>query len=108
MRISGLKTEHSYEEIRAVFLDLLAGREPTEYYDLQQYGYVSKNIAIVFQKRESPDLHKEWRARGDWPELSEPDLSLVSEVFWNLFLERIITLGINSGNSQYPFFRVSQ
>jgi hypothetical protein len=104
-----LSTTHSYEEIRAAFLDLLAGREKAEYYTLDQYGHVSKNIAIVLQSRELPaDEIRKQRERNEYPYLCRPDDRLLSEVFWNLFLERIITLGAEGGEPIFPWFRLSQ
>lgn len=50
--------------------------------------------------------HEQLRAR--WPpRLSEADAEAFLEVFWGLFREGIITLGLNDNNRECPFFRVS-
>jgi len=39
--------------------------------------------------------------------ISNSDKDLVLEIFWALFREGIITLGMNSSNRNFPFFRLS-
>lgn len=97
--------DHSYEEIRNVALDLLSGRETALFYGLEQYEHLMINIAWVFMKRQNPDANP--RNTRD-PQLSLSDREKCLEVFWGLFREGIITLGLNDGNREYPFFRVSE
>jgi hypothetical protein len=40
-------------------------------------------------------------------ELHPHDAELVRDVFWDLFRQGFITLGMNDGNPQWPFFRLS-
>lgn len=44
--------DHSYEEIRAATLDVLAGREQSPY-PPTQYGHLSIGAAEVFARREN-------------------------------------------------------
>ena len=44
----------------------------------------------------------------DASSLSGSDANLLLEVFWNLFREGIITLGINDQNAAFPWFRISE
>jgi len=92
---------HSYEEIRSVALDILAGREnprdpPT------QYESIKLGIAEVFARREG--LPREGRP----PQLDRVDSEIYLEVFWELFRQGIITLGFNDANREFPHCRVSQ
>ena len=97
--------DHSYEEIRNAALDILADREKT-IYPPDQYNSLETGIAEVFARREAkPDQEV---SRHDRPRLSAADSELFLEVFWNLFREGIITLGYNSANKEFPFFRVSR
>jgi hypothetical protein len=96
--------DHSYEEIRNVVIDIVVGREKVAY-SPDQYSHLLSGIAEVFQRREgttsTPSLfHNE-------PRFSENDAELVREVFWDLFRQGIITLGLNDSNRQFPFFKVS-
>lgn len=101
--------DHSYEEIRAAALDLLAGREKASY-DLHQYQSLMVGVAELFLRREGPS------ARNTGPrvigggdvQLSRPDRELFLEVFWGLFREGVITLGCDDSNREFPFFRVSE
>ena len=45
--------DHSYEEIRAAALDVLAGREQAPY-EPSQYEHISIGVAEVFARRERP------------------------------------------------------
>jgi hypothetical protein len=96
--------DHSYEEIRNVMIDILAGREKTTY-GPSQYGGLLTGAAEVFQRREGRTLapsilHHE-------PRLSANDAELAREVFWDLFRQGIITLGMNDANREFPWFKVS-
>jgi len=91
---------HSYEEIRKVAIDLLSGHEsPT--YSLIQYEHFRLGVGEVFARRESKtaDLHSS--------QLDSEDNEIFLEVFWDLFRQGIITLGMNNSNREFPFFRVT-
>ena len=97
--------DHSYEEIRAAALDLLAGREKAPY-DVNQYEHLSIGVAEVFARREHAANALE-RSRQPF-RLSGADRELLLEVFWDLFRQGIITLGYNDSNREFPFFRLSR
>ncbi|MCA9088024.1 MAG: hypothetical protein KDA90_05240 [Planctomycetaceae bacterium] len=95
--------DHSYEEIRNVVLDILAGREKTAY-EPSQFQHMLLGIGEVLERREGttkPDRHH--RA-----EPSHADRELFPEVFWDLFRQGVITLGLDDSNREFPFFKVSQ
>ena len=94
-----MPANHSYEEIRAVACDILAGREET-IYPPNQYGQVETGIAEVFSRREQG--HQKWCASAFSP--AESDLFM--EVFWDLFRQGIITLGYNTSNNGFPWCRL--
>jgi hypothetical protein len=91
--------DHSYEELRSVALDILAGRE-RGYYDPNQYEHFKNGISDVL----------ETRARGGRivnTQLSPHDSEIFLELFWDLFRQGIITLGLNDYNREFPWFRVT-
>jgi len=100
---------HSFEEIRAAALDLLAGREKASY-ELSQYGHLMAGVAEVFERRgESESAQGGARMLGgSHAQLSRKDRELFLEVFWGLFREGVITLGMNDANREFPFFRVTE
>lgn len=95
-----ITVDHSYEEIRNVALDLLAGRESGKY-ALNQYIHFHINVASVFERRIG-------QASANDPSLSRADKDIFLEVFWGLFREGIITLGQNDSQPSFPHFRVSE
>jgi hypothetical protein len=97
--------DHSYEEIRAAALDVLAGREQVPY-EPSQYQHISIGVAEVFARRERP-VSETTGSRQPF-HLSPADRELFLEVFWDLFRQGIITLGLNDSNREFPFCRLSR
>jgi len=98
--------DHSFEEVRAVALDLLAGREKGTL-PLTLYQHLHVGVGEVFLRRQDPSV----RLVGGNPNvthLSSNDSELFLEVFWSLFREGIITLGLNDSNRDFPHFHVTQ
>ncbi len=94
--------DHSYEEIRTVVLDIILGREKTSYAP-DQFEHLIIGVEEVLDRREGRSADPRGRRNG----LSRDDSNLVREVFWDLFLQRIITLGIDNSNREFPFFSLS-
>jgi hypothetical protein len=90
---------HSYEELRNVAFDLLAGRERGSY-GINQYQHFMIGVAEVLESRARNQIVANAR-------LSSHDSELFLELFWDLFRQGIITLGYNDSNREFPFFRVS-
>jgi hypothetical protein len=97
-------TNHSKEEIRKVVLDLLSGRERV-LHTLNQFRNLEHGVAEVFAKREGPG-HDTGSEFPHVHHLSEQDQEKLLEVFWDLFLERILTLGSDHVNYEFPYFRI--
>lgn len=94
---------HSYEELRAAALDVLTGREKVPY-EPSQYEELSIGIGQVFAQRENriqPGHH------GATYPLDRADKETLLELFWDLFRQGIITLGLNDANREFPFFRLT-
>jgi hypothetical protein len=91
--------DHSYEELRSAVLDILAGREHTTY-DANQYEHLKIGVSDVLQSRKRG-------GRMSNSQLSPHDSELFLELFWDLFRQGIITLGMNDHNREFPWFRVT-
>lgn len=94
---------HSYEEIRSVALDILAGREHVAY-EASQYEHLRLGIGEVFARREN----RIQPGYGGTYSLDNQDSELFLELFWDLFRQGIITLGLNNHNREFPFFRLTR
>ncbi|HEX5719700.1 MAG TPA: hypothetical protein VF179_26325 [Thermoanaerobaculia bacterium] len=69
-----------------------------------QYRSLEQAVAEEFQQRgESSGM----RSLMGGEVLSPKDSDLLLEIFWDLFRQGIITLGLDSANPAFPFFRVS-
>ena len=96
--------QHSYEELRALVLDEVLAQTCRQFEELQQK--VGQGI-----------LHRE----GRWPPretgaaypgitayLHPYDSNTILEIFWDLFRQGVITLGLDSANPGWPWFRLSR
>ena len=91
---------HSYEEIRNVIVDILLGKEQL-HYPTNQFSSLVSGVNEVFARRAG-----QAGPVGQLP--SNPqDAELVRDVFWDLFRQGTITLGLNNSNPMWPFFRLS-
>jgi hypothetical protein len=93
--------QHTYEEIRDVCVDILLKRERV-HYEPSQWTSLTSGVAEVFARKEN--------VAGDHPgqhRLHPADAELVRDVFWDLFRQGFITLGLNDLNPEWPWFRLS-
>lgn len=95
---------HSYEEIRDACLDVISGREKTSW-GFGQYENLRQSVAELFVRRSGNAQSVQF---GQQFELSSDESEMFREVFWDLFRQGVITLGLNDSNSEFPFFKVSQ
>lgn len=95
---------HSYEELRAAALDILAGREEVPY-EPSQYEHLSLGLGQVFARREGRVQAGHFGAT--YP-LDAQDKELLLELFWDLFRQGVISLGKNDNNREFPFFHLTR
>lgn len=94
-------SNHSYEELRAVALELLAGRQQPG--AGQQYEQFKRALDEALSRLE----HRTPSSSMSSTSLSSHDSELFMELFWDLFRQGFITLGLNDSNRAFPFFRVT-
>lgn len=97
-------TDHSYEEIRRVTIDVLAGREKCQY-DLNQYGHLKIGVGQALYRRDHNGQEVGFTSSA--VALSTRDSETFLEVFWDLFRQGILTLGYNDSNNGFPWCRLS-
>lgn len=97
--------QHSYEEIRDVVVEVLLNPPPEAIvqHSPLQWNYLLTSVGIVFAQREGHQLHPNDAQRF----MSPSDRELVRDVFWDLFRQGIIILGMNDANPMWPWFRLS-
>ena len=87
---------HNYEEIRSAVVDILLGIEEPS---VSQFGRLPSAVHQVLSLRAGKD--------PSTLRQSNQDEKLVRDVFWDLFRQGVITLGMNNANSNWPWFRLS-
>lgn len=93
--------QHDYEEIRDIVVDILLKRESVEF-EISQWVNLVAGVGQVLARRAGTVLPP-----GQQYRLHPNDSELVRDVFWDLFRQGFITLGLNDPNPAWPFFRLS-
>jgi len=90
-------TEVTYESVRGwVFEALRSAKKPREQPVTQVERLVNRVLELA-----QPD--------GDLPSASRYQIAeLTREVFWDLVIQRVLTIGMNAQNSEYPWFRTTE
>ncbi|MGY4169906.1 hypothetical protein ACVIM8_003979 [Bradyrhizobium sp. USDA 4529] len=98
--------QHSYEELRDVVMDVLHQQISGN----NQYLALVENVARVINERENPgiNLGTGMAYQGATAALHPHDRDKLLEIFWDLFRQGVITLGLNDNNPQWPWFRLSR
>ena len=93
------------QTLREIVIDILSGREKTGNQPITQFSHLAGAVCEVFLRRE-PAFAKQGTRGGMHAELSPENTDLLQEIFWDLFREKIITIGLNSSNQAFPWFRI--
>jgi hypothetical protein len=102
-----MSVDHSYEELRSVVIDILVGREKTRH-PPEQYSSLVVGVGEVLARQGSAAPEVPLTSSPDEVRLRPHDVELVRDVFWDLFRQGFITLGLNDSNEEWPFFRLTQ
>ena len=93
---------HSYEEVRSSVIAVLLADVPT-IERVEQWESLKAATAIELERR-AGNSHVSYPG----PRLSASDAELAREVFWDLFRQGYVTLGMNDSNPNWPWFRLSR
>ena len=96
---------HSYEELRTAAFDILTGRVKSPY-DVSQYAHFKIGVARALQERENRP-HSQYSVHLSDLELDPADAETFREIFWDLFRQGVITLGVNDANPEFPWFHLT-
>jgi hypothetical protein len=96
---------HSYEELRSAAFDVLSGRTKTQF-EPSQYNHLKIGIAKALEERglQAARSHLPFPADNA---LDIADANIFMELFWDLFRQGIISLGMNDANPEFPWFHVT-
>jgi len=96
--------KHAYEEIREAVIEVLLRPLPDSVTRHAPNGWpgLVASVGIIFFQREGRQVHP-----GDGERLHPSDRELVRDVFWDLFRQGVITLGLNDANPMWPWYRLS-
>ncbi|WJR75185.1 hypothetical protein [Bradyrhizobium sp. NP1] len=98
--------QHSYEELRDVVVDVLHQRISGN----NQYMTLVEHTARAINAREgsNANLGTGFAYQGASAGLHPRDRDTILEIFWDLFRQGVVTLGLDDNNPQWPWFRLSR
>ena len=99
-------TQHGYEELRVLVVDELLARTCSNFDELLEK--VGQGILRRHNRWPLPPDEKGMIYRGATAYLHPYDGLTILEVFWDLFRQGIITLGKDTANPGWPWFRLSR
>jgi hypothetical protein len=89
-------------ELREIVLNIIFQR--VQVFDPFQFGNLTAGVAEVLSQRSgnlpNPSNYPSERRLKDCDEV------IVREIFWDLFIQRVITLGADAANADFPHFRL--
>jgi hypothetical protein len=88
--------------LRALVLDILFRRE-TGSYPPNQLANLKTNAEALERKTPAPKVFSPFPQQ---PRLDYDDDLLVQEIFWDLVIERVVTIGMDASNADLPWFRL--
>src|SRR5438874_1412052 len=92
------------QELRKIILDIVFGRERVGY-EPSQFAYLASGVAEVISRR-VPKPSTSTAIFLHEPRLDHNDELLVQEIFWDLVIEKVLTIGSDVSNTQFPWFRL--
>jgi len=96
------KLNIQYDEIRSLILEYLKGEPSTQYWSIcNGIAQIAVNRKIV------PHPNPGTVVYGATYSLQNHDNELVREIIWDLIIERILTIGIDSTNPNWPFLKLT-
>lgn len=94
-----------YEEMRRIVLGYILSNQ-----DFSQYGTILSAIAkrLVDQGfcKETNSFSVSYSQQ--YLDLADRDANLVNEIVWDLIIERVLAIGINKANANWPFLRLTE
>ena len=90
--------------IRNIVLDILTEREHVQY-EPSQFNHLAHGVVEVMIRRKSPAPEGRMPIEM-YPEISQEDADILREVFWDLVVEKIITIGSDAANPDFPWFKL--
>lgn len=98
--------EHTKTEIREAILDILFDVEKVQY-PPREFNSLATGLEELFGRRgDCPPTSFRGITQASSPRLSKDDSERLTEVFWDLFRDGIITIGLDSHNPAFPKFRL--
>ena len=94
-----------YEEMRRIVLgNILSKQEPGQYATI--LNAVAKTLVEQGFCKETDTYCSSFPRQ--YLDLAERDANLVNEIVWDLIIERVLAIGLNKANPDWPFLRLTE
>lgn len=91
-------------QLRQIVLDIVTGKEKVTY-GATQFSNLLAGVAEVLGKQSGKG--RDYGAIfGPEAKLNGDDADIVREIFWDLVVEKILTIGLDASNPNFPWFKI--
>ncbi len=98
--------EHTYEEVRDAVVAVISGHPGRD--QPNQFRSLVTSVSQYFRQLDPVPRGQGVSVYTPLDEIHAADAENVRDVFWDLFRQGYITLGLNDSNDAYPFFKLSR
>jgi len=95
------KSNLDYETIRRLVLEVIKND------NFNQYGGIVRGVADLMVKYGYTSETKTFSGLSS-KELDKDDEMIVSEIIWDLIIQRVLTIGLDERNNHWPFLRLTE
>ena len=94
----------TYEEMRRIILGhVLSGECPPN-----QYATIIDSVAKYLVDHGHCKQTTRYAFSKEYLDISDEDANMVNEIVWDLIIERVLAIGLNKANPNWPFLRLTQ
>lgn len=86
-------------------MDILFQAEKVERFP-SQFAALQSGVAAVLDRRSGRAVPKSWVYDEGKRRLAPEEIETLMEVFWDLVVDKVITIGFDHCNCEFPWFRI--
>jgi hypothetical protein len=92
------------ELLKGIVLEIILGREQVQS-NPTQFGHLISGVLEVMIRRKI-DAGNGKLPLEAYPDMPIEDSNIIREIFWDLVVDKVITIGLNPDNPNFPHFKL--
>lgn len=91
-----------YDEMKRIIINIIKKN------NFSQYAHIENSVVLHLKEYEFVKKTNTYTLSSNYDEISERDSNLVREIVWDLIIERVINIGLNKSNPNWPFLSLNK